>query len=387
VALLLHYGLHGFGLEARGVLDYARTRGNWTTTQSYTSTLRSLVAWPGEGAIIGIPAPGDLARIKHISFPVVTVSGIGREGSMARVQTDNAAIGRLAAGHLLDCGFRRLAFVGRRGAENDAKRRAAFVREAESRGGQVTCATVPVSPRAWVGTLKALEALLEGLQPPAGVMAFDDQAAHLVVEVCRQNGLRVPEEVAVIGVGNNRPVCEFSDPPLSSVVLPYRRIGYRAGRLLESLMAKRRVRREVLLPPEGVAARRSTDAVGFDNPHVRAAVRYMRDHLGEHFGMEQLVRTLPVSQQWLGNVFRETVGCAPYEYLCRMRVARGKKVLLAQPRKEIREIAVECGFQSANCFLKVFRRVSGMSPSQFRKRRRASGCGTAKRSNRTPHGT
>jgi len=54
-----------------------------------------------------------------------------------------------------------------------------------------------------------------------------------------------------------------------------------------------------------------------------------------------------------------------------MRVARGKELLLEEPRKEIREIAVECGFSSTWHFLDTFRRVTGMTPSGFRKGRRA----------------
>jgi len=67
-------------------------------------------------------------------------------------------------------------------------------------------------------------------------MACDDVRARHVLEACRSLGLRVPHEVAVIGVDDDEFVCELSDPPLSSVAQAARRVGHEAARLLDRLM-------------------------------------------------------------------------------------------------------------------------------------------------------
>ena len=313
----------------------------------------------------------DLDAARRLQIPVVTVSGALEEGMLPRVLTDNEAIGRLGAEHLLDCGFGRLAFYSRRGAYDMSLRRRGFVDRVGRAGAE--CATFEAPSlfgrwSAWTHAEQKLDAFLAALQPPVGVMACDDLRARMVLDSCRRVGYRVPDDVAILGVDNNELICEFCDPPLSSIARADRQMGYESAALLDRLMAgKPAPRGDILLPPAGVVRRRSTDVLAIEDPHVAAAVAFIRERIGEPFGVESVMPHVTVSRRWLEQRFKETVGCTIYQYICRTRVEHAKDLLAAPGKKMLlKDIARACGFPSAKRFRLVFERLTGQGPAQYR---------------------
>ena len=149
--------------------------------------------------------------------------------------TDNEAIGRLGAEHLIERGFCRLAFCGlppTRMTPWSLQRAKAFQERAREAG--LPCSVYAgrcITVRKWTDLQHELVAWLESLEKPVGLMAtYDDRARH-VLEACRTAGLRVPEDVAVLGVDNDEVLCELTDPPLSSIEQGTRSLGYQAAAL------------------------------------------------------------------------------------------------------------------------------------------------------------
>ena len=114
-----------------------------------------------------------------------------------------------------------------------------------------------------------------------------------------------------------------------------------------------------------MVSRKSTDTVAVDDPHVTAAVRFMRDHLDEAFGMERVMEHLPVSRRHLHEQFRRLLGRTPYEYLCQLRVERAKRLLAAPGPVKMQKVANACGFTSPARMRLVFHRVTGMTPLDY----------------------
>ena len=165
---------------------------------------------------------------------------------------------------------------------------------------------------------------------------------------------------------NDLTACEFCQPTLSSVARAAWKIGYEAARMLHHLMDGRSVPDlDVRIPPDGVVARRSTDTITVEDPHVRAAVHFMRDHLHEVFGLERVLEHLDVSRRLLHERFQRLLGRPPYEYLCGLRVERAKQLLSIPKRVKMRKIAAECGFSSAARMRLVFQRIAGMTPLEY----------------------
>ena len=255
--------------------------------------------------------------VRGLKVPVVGVGGgYGWYDPASRIPyfaTDNETIARLAADHLLDRGFRRLAFYGyprtqiNRWSEERAR---AFQRRAREAG--VSCSIYTGrhgTARQWTELQRGLTAWLGALEKPVGLMACNDVRARHVLEACRALCLRVPEDVALIGVDNDEMICDLTDPPLSSIEQGARRMGYQAAVLLDRLMAERRRRAmRFVVEPEGVIARRSTDILAIEDPDVAKAVRYIRENACRGILVGDVVKQVGVSRSTLKNRFKAATG-------------------------------------------------------------------------------
>ena len=369
-----------------GILEYAREHDGWNLLTSpptligameTTLTVAGLKGWPGDGVLAFINDRKEAGDAKRLGIPVVSLGGVLRDPSLPRVMIDHYATGRLAAEHLLERGFRRLAFYGISGPWYARQRREAFVTRAAEAG--VACEVFeqkPVTnPRiSWQRRLRPLDDWLRTLKPPVGIMAVHDYRARIVLEECLRLGLRVPHDVAIIGVDNDTTVCEHCRPALSSVSRSARRHGYEAAAMLDRLMAGETPEAlDVAVPPDGVAARRSTDVIAVDDPHVSAVVHYMHDHLGEIEQITDALAHAPISRRLLEKRFQESLGCTPYHYLCRLRVEQAKRLLASDERPKLHSVALQCGFSSPDRMRLIFLRLTGKAPSAYCRAKRTGG--------------
>ena len=216
--------------------------------------------------------------------------------------------------------------------------------------------------------MELLEEWLKTLECPVGVMAVHDHHARMVLDACLRLGLRVPQDVALIGFENDEVACQFGQVPLSSVARNSWREGYEAAALLDRLMAGRRPpKRDILIPPEGVVARRSTDMAAIENPHVAAAVQFIREHLEQPFNVKILEQHMSVSHCYLYYHFKQCLNCTPHQYINRARIQRAKE-LLADPNKlKLHHIARVCGFSETRRLRLVFRRLTGQTLAEYRR--------------------
>ncbi len=294
-------------LFVRGVAEYAQQHGNWVITTNlgqlsvptfYDLNAYSLRGWDGDGAILGITSPAEAQVASRLGIPVVNISGAVRNARVPRVMVDDYAVGRLAAEHFLERGFRHMAYCGTPERWYSEQRRLGFAEGAKEAG--VPCEVFELFSRAdvrmpWQRQVAPLVRWLQGLQRPVGIMATNDHLARVVVNECQQLGLNVPHEAAVIGSDNDTIVCEFDEPTLSSVLRSARQEGYEAAALLDRLMdGEDPPAKDILIPPDGIVARQSTDTVKVDDPQVAAAIRFMCDHLGDAFGVERVLRHVAI---------------------------------------------------------------------------------------------
>jgi LacI family transcriptional regulator len=375
-------------LFMRGVVDYADRHGGWLVTTSpptlggtdeFAINVYTLQGWPGDGVITSIHSDTEAEAAAQLGIPVVNISGALEHSPVPRVMVDHYSIGRLAAEHLLERGFRRLAYCGTKGLFYSKQRMIGFMRCAEKAGVQCDVYETPRSTNQrapWQHRAGPLNEWLRHLRPPLGLMAMQDYRARVVIDECRHLGLDVPHDVAVIGVDNDPTICEFCQPTLSSVSRNAWRMGYDAAATLDLLMDGRKpVNPDAVIIPEGIVARQSTDTVAVDDPHVADAVHFMRDHLGEPFGIKQVMQNISVSRRQLELRFRRALQCTPHEYLCRLRVDHAKDLLANRADLKIRSIATACGFSSEERMRLVFRRLTGTSPLDYRRQARARAAG------------
>jgi hypothetical protein len=153
---------------------------------------------------------------------------------------------------------------------------------------------------------------LERLPKPLAVFAFNDYDAAWLVDTCVFHKISVPDEVAILGVDNNEMVCVCLPVPLSSIQHDLERIGYEAAALLDRMLeGEAPPESPLLIPPKGIITRRSTDYSAVNNPQLRQALLFIREHLGDRlFAYAWLLRSShpfsPVSVAAIDEIIEET---------------------------------------------------------------------------------
>ena len=372
----------------RGVLAYADQHGGWSLTTSPPAligageaaiTIEGLRGWSGDGVFTAILNEPDIRAARRLLIPVVNgAPTMADTAGIPRVRPDHYAMGRLAAEHLLQRGLRRLAYYGLQGFWFSELRRQGFADCAQKTGASCAVLEEPrnLGPGAnWEKRLRLLARWLKTLQPPVGVLAVQDYRARAVIEECERLGLRIPHDVAVIGMENDPTLCEFCRPTLSSVSRDSWQLGFETATVLGRLMDGQKAPEEMVVPPAGVAARQSTDTIAVDDPHVAAAVHFIHDHLNEAFHVGRLLPLVSISRRQLENRFVRALGCTPHDYLCQRRVERAKRLLSEPGRVKLHNTATACGFSSVDRLRLVFKRVTGMTPIEYRQTERAKKTG------------
>jgi LacI family transcriptional regulator len=365
----------------RGIKRYAEARPDWLflPLAPGRQALRRLRAARPSGVIAHIYSAELAEALPRLGVPVVNVCGVFDGLPVPRVGVDDDRCGRLAAEHLLDRGLRHFAFVGQRDHAYSVRREAGFRRALERHGLRPACyherRPRPFDP---MGRLWALDPRLQkwvaALPRPVGVFAPNDLWGVQLIEVCRQAGLQVPDEVALLGVDNDDLLCGLARPPLSSVALPAERIGYDAAGLLGRLLRRGRAPAHPrLVPPVGVVARRSTDLLAVADPEVAAAVRFVRENRHQPIRVPDILGAVPVSRRALERRFRRAVGRSLLDEIRRAHVGRARE-LLAQTDLPMPAVAEHAGFSDARQLSTVFRTVTGQTPTTYRAQSR---CGAA----------
>jgi LacI family transcriptional regulator len=382
IALAFPASVPWMALCYQGIAEYARQVGNWRLvtspptlagTDEHVLTLAALRDWPGDGVIAGVHDPAEARAAGRLTIPVVNLSGGLRRCQLPRVMVDQAAVGRLAAEHFLERRLRRLAYCGLSGPWYSHERQIAFVARASEAGVPCDVFEMPRLPArcTWRYHADWLADCLKKIATPIGILAVHDYRARMLLDACLRLGLNVPHDVAVLGVDNDSTVCESCSPTLSSVSRNSWQVGYQAAAMLDRLMADHSAPTcEILIPPDGVIARQSTDTIHAADPHVRDSIQYMQSHLGEAFGIGQVLEHIAISRRLLEKRFRQCLDCTPYEFLRIMRIRRAKQLLASPQKQKLRGLATACGFTSDKRLRIAFKRAENMTPCEYRWLRR-----------------
>jgi LacI family transcriptional regulator len=317
-------------------------------------------------------------RVTGLSIPVVGIGGIDASSplrlSVPTVGTHNRSIAWMAADYLMRLGLKHFAYCGIFGHTVDPwnrQRQEAFTAQVREQG--YTCAVYAGrrSPsHSWEQLQERLADWLAKQPKPLGLMAANDTRARHVLESCRRRSLRVPDDVAVIGVDNDELICGLASPPITSIVQGTEEIGYRAATLLETLMSGAAPpRASILVEPVGIVERQSTDLVATDNPVVAAALTYIREHAHEGIGVAQVAAAAGVSRSTLDSHFKAAAARTVHDEIRRVRLNLAR-TLLATTALPLTEIARRTGFCHAQYFAAAFSRECGQTPGEYRRRAR-----------------
>jgi LacI family transcriptional regulator len=381
IAIVYPSSVPWIGQFLDGIRRFAGQYGGWrlyttppalAVTGERTLSIQSLVGWNGDGAIAAISSPAEAEEARKLGIPIVNISTWKEDSfGLPRVSIDNYLAGRLAAEHFVERGLKNLAYVGWEGVHYSEQRYQGFRQTAEQLGATVALRLdIPDDPRErnWGERIKMLSTWLKVLPRPCGIFAVHDYRAQLVLDACDGAGLRVPQDFAIVGMDNDTITCEHSVPTLSSISRNSEAHGWETASLIHQMLSGEKVgAQEILIQPDGVTARQSTDTQYHADEVVRVAVRFMEGRLRLAFNMEEVADHAGVSRRKLEMRFRECMGKSPHQYLTESRISFAKKLIQRPNPTPLQEIANECGFGSYSAFVAAFRRIAGSSPGDFQK--------------------
>jgi LacI family transcriptional regulator len=292
------------------------------------------------------------------------------------VAVDYEAAARAGARHLMELGHVNFAFYSLvKDVEVQGMQRA-FAAELGRAG--LTAAVVDFEAVHGPGSLEVpreerlawLADQLSRFKKPLAVMGDDDRRALELMAACDLAGLRVPEDVAIVGCENRNIEGMMAPVALSSVDTNWRRVGREAAVLLEQLMAGGQPTvPHVKVPARGVVARASTATFVTESEGVTRTLLHIREHFPQPLRLNGLARMAGMSERQFRSEFKRLVGRSPRAELHRARLACAAR-LLRDTELKLDAIAVESGLGTARKLCEFFAEAHRMTPTAWRQQAR-----------------
>ncbi len=354
----------------RGISAFAKAH-KWHLTVSDRLT-HALDGWTGDGALVTLrDDPETLRQVKSLrgkGIPVVDLSLTRPDIHLPRVAGDNPAIGRLAADHFRSRHFRNTAWFSTGWGPQHEMRCDAFSAAMESPPRKWVWELEPSRTKSddWKSISQWLSRLLASAPKPLGVFTFDDADASRVESVALAAGLSIPGDIAILGAGDDEPLCESQIVAISSVQHDLTRIGREGAQLLHNLMhGSPPPAQAVLVPPRGISERASTDTLALSSDIGRRARDVYAGELANPPSTEMLAARLGVSRATLDRAIEADIGLSPAKLLARLRLCEAKR-LLRSGGLSVSEIAYKTGYCNPAYFVNTFRKETGSTPRAWR---------------------
>ncbi len=207
-----------------------------------------------DGAVLVTPTVVDV----RYGAPIVAVDPHTGPTDLPTVDSDNLRGGRLATEHLLGLGHRRIGMLGGRPDLQSAQLREQGYRQAMADAGvPVDESLIEVGAYDSGVSAEAAHRLLTAAEPPTALFAANDISAIAAVGVARELGLRVPEDLSVVGF-DNIPESALASPPLTTVSQPIHQMGRCAIELLINLIREQPVEATHVTLATSLVVREST---------------------------------------------------------------------------------------------------------------------------------
>jgi LacI family transcriptional regulator len=361
----------------RGIARYVRESGPWALhheprmlqfTEGWTPAWLS--GWQGEGILGRFRSNAIIKAVKRAKVPVVDLLGTNANPPFPLVEPDNTAVARLAAEHLIGRGFHQFGYIGPSDVPWSQDRWTAFQKTLNERG--FPCDGLHLEfenlQESWDEFIEQTARWIRDHAKPFGLMVCWDAIGPPVTQACREAGVAVPEEVAIVGVDNDETLCSICDPPLSSVCPNHEEVGYQGAALLDRMMAGEPApKQRILLQPRVIVVRQSTDVSAIEDPAISQALRLIREHACNGLQVREVAEHVPLSRSVLQRRFQAIVGRSVHDEIIRVQLRKAEE-LLRETELSIGSIAAKAGFNHQEYMGAVFKSRTGMTPREYRKR-------------------
>ena len=371
-----------------GIAHYASLFGPWTfhyesffyqsdsSQRNEKEKMNHLEKWGADGIIAREFTRQTQENILSLNIPTVISTVYNQEvkDAWGNLYVDNYSIGKMAAMHLLEKGFKYFAYCGINDFFWSLQRSRGYIDTIANNGFEVLVYTPPKSRRKkipWEEEQVFLCNWLRSLPRPIGLMACIDEKAQDIIQACKLVNIRIPEEVSIVSGDNDDLLCQLSNPQLSSVAINGQDAGYAAAALLDRLMKGQNPKdKTIFVRPTHVVTRNSTDIFAVSDENVAEALGFIRSHFHEPIQVSDVAYALAVTRQGLNKKFKHHLNRSVHDEIIRMRIQQVSRLLI-ETNMTISEIATSVGYPELKFLTRSFRKNKGMPPSEYRKRFRA----------------
>ena len=357
-------------LYQQGIVEYA-SNADWELDMLVAYYGIPPTYWKGDGIITNY-LYGEhpvLNWVRKQKVPVVSINADEVPCWPGSVP-DHRACGLLAAEHFLSLGFKNFAYFRCSDQASVIGRQTAFIQKIVRHGGSVHLLDWRAISQKRTPVM-ILTKQIEKLPKPLGIFCQSDHRASTLFTAIQEAGLQVPDDVAILSVGNNENLCNLAHVPLSSIDIDLSGVAREAAAMLDRLMRGGLPPcQPIVVPPTGIVRRRSTLAVHVGHPIVNEAMRFILSNFSQGINANDVIRHVKMSRAGLSRLFKKHFGHSISEMLLRTRMEQIRHELLTTNRK-IYEICETAGFSSYIHFSKAFYRCYGFTASEFRKSHRS----------------
>lgn len=365
IALAMDYANPFVRDVVKGIARYGFQRGDWRFYAPHgvpEVPPAELKKWSGDG-VIGMLDREAISKLRKRGIAAVNIFGRFADLPETSVVVDNHEVGRMAAEYFISKGIRRFAVTGRRMFGDATLKYEGYISSLSDQGFQC----LELKSRQAVRTIDTQIKKLDG-EGAVGILATEDPVGRTVINACIDVGLRVPEDVAVLGVNNDTFACEMLFPQMSSIEPGAERIGWQAAQMLEQLMTGgSSPKAPTRILPEKIVERHSTDLTAVNDSAVAAALRFVRENAHRPVLVDDVARAAHVGRRTLENRFRSLLQASVHDTIRKERIQRACR-LLKETDMLIEVLCESCGYVTRERFNHAFRKETGTTPSAYRQK-------------------
>ena len=354
----------------RGIMRYSDEHGPWSFYSNPGKRERvypHLENWDCDGIVISDLSYKRNRKNIPSHVPVISIYEKTESGHIS-VAPDSLRAGQVGAEYLLGLGFKTFAFCSFRDRTWSKERERGFTERLSNDGykAHLYHCTYARYQRNWISESGNLVQWIKDLPKPLAIMACNDIMAREVIEVCKKNSFHIPHDVAILGVDDDEMICEFSNPPLSSILYYTEAAGYEAARNLDLLMKGQKLEKsKVEVAVHEIIERQSTNILYIKDPLVAEAVHFIRRSVQRPVKVDDVVAHVSTSRRNLERRFNETLNCTILEELKRSRIDMIIHMLL-KTDDSITQIAKSIGLMSSKNLSRYFKEQVGVTPQEYR---------------------
>ncbi len=377
ILILIDYSSEFSRRLLKGLIQYSQDYGPWMFYRlpAYYKTLygtEGIVEWAKEWKADAIIARWDhdgTNLLSSLNIPVLLQNYKERSPHFSNLTGDYIGTGEMAAKFFIKRRYRNFAFYGNKGVIWSQERAEGFRREVEKAGvNYYYFESDNINGEEWGTSYIELDKWLLDLPKPVGLFACDDNFALRISQICTINDIKIPDEISLLGVDNDELICQLSDPPISSIVTDVEKGGYEAGALIDRMINREIVEPfNIIIKPTRIELRKSTEKYDISNEYISKIVNYIEDNFTTDIDIGGLIKMVPLSRRNLEVKFKDQMGTSIYQFILNCRIEYFANLLLTTNRT-LFDLALESGFNDCKNISRIFKKIKGCTPVEFRNR-------------------